>query len=492
MGIAPDWGLRRVRARAAADVMKRHYEAAAAGRRTSGWRRWTSDANAANAPALPALRELSRDLRRNNGWARRGIQAIVNNTVGWGIEAKAVASTPDMAAQALNTWQRWAYATSCDYDGRLPFSGGLQRLVLETIAESGEALVIREVASTADALASPVRIRVVEPDYLDSTRDAVAPMDSNPIVSGIEFDRRGRRLAYWIHDHHPGGNFVAGTKYESRRVLAEDVLHIYKVDRPGQARGVPWLTAAIARLSDLDDYEDARLMQQKIAACFGAFVQDYDGAGAAIGEESTEDDRIETLEPGHIAYLPPGKSITFATPPGTTDHASFTSVNLRRVAAALGVTYEDLTGDYSQVNFSSARMGRLAHWANVEDWRWNMLIPQLCDGVWRWVMKAAAEVYGWHEVPTAEWAPPPMPMLEPEKEGLAYTRLVRGGFRTLPQVWRELGEDPESMLKEIAASNTELDRLKIWLDSDPRRVSAAGLTQERVGAGAGGSAPDES
>jgi capsid protein len=121
-----------------------------------------------------------------------------------------------------------------------------------------------------------------------------------------------------------------------------------------------------------------------------------------------------------------------------------------------------------------------------------MLIPQLCDGVWRWVMKAAAEVYGWHEVPTAEWAPPPMPMLEPEKEGLAYTRLVRGGFRTLPQVWRELGEDPESMLKEIAASNTELDRLKIWLDSDPRRVSAAGLTQERVGAGAGGSAPDES
>jgi capsid protein len=156
---------------------------------------------------------------------------------------------------------------------------------------------------------------------------------------------------------------------------------------------------------------------------------------------------------------------------------------LRRIAATIGVTYEDLTGDYSQVNFSSARMARMAHWANVHDWRWNMLIPQLCRGVWGWAMELSAGLEGWTETPGAEWSPPPMPMLEPDKEGLAYSRLVRSGAMTLYQAIRERGEDPASHLAEIAEGNAKLDELGIWLDSDPRRTSAAGLTQARPGGG---------
>ena len=73
MAVAPQWGLRRVQARAATRAMARHYEAAQGGRRTSGWQRFSSDANAAAGPALTALRELSRDLLRNNGWAQTGV-----------------------------------------------------------------------------------------------------------------------------------------------------------------------------------------------------------------------------------------------------------------------------------------------------------------------------------------------------------------------------------------------------------------------------------
>ncbi len=186
-----------------------------------------------------------------------------------------------------------------------------------------------------------------------------------------------------------------------------------------------------------------------------------------------QDDR-----PGQILYLPPGKSVTFATPPSVAEHGTFTSSQLRRVAASLGVTYEDLTGDYSIATFSSARMARLSHWAKVRDWSWNMLIPQLCDGVWRWIMEPAAKVEGWPEVPRADWAPPPMPMLEPEKEGLAYTRLIRSGAMTLYQAIRERGEDPVSHLAEIAEGNAKLDELGIRLDSDPRRTSTSGIAQK--------------
>ena len=479
LSVAPSYGLNRLKSRAIAQSALRSYDAAGNGRRTTGWHRNSSDANSAAAASIATLRELSRDLRRNNGHARRGIRVISANTIGRGIAAKAVASSEKLAIHSLATWNKWAGSTSCDFDGRLKFSG-IQRLVMETVVESGEALIIKEAADASDGLPVPIRIRVLEPDYLDGSKDGTTEVGH--ISQGIEYDGRGRRIAYWIYRQHPGASGFGYSTIESYRQTAEDVIHIYRMDRPGQSRGVPWLAPAIAKLADLSDYDDARLMQAKIAACFGAFVTDAEGAGRAIGSQEDDDEanRLETLEPGHIEYLAPGKSITFPTPPSVSDHGSFTESQLRYIAACLDVPYEELTTDYSSVNFSSARMARLSHWGSVHDWRRNMIIPQLCDGVWAWVMGAAKGLEGWNELPTAEWAPPPMPMLSPEKEGMAYTRLVRSGVMTLAQAIRERGEDPDSHFAEIAASNKILDDMGIKLDSDPRHMSGSGIAQATI------------
>lgn len=476
LAIAPRYALARIRARATAVALARHYDATGGGRRTSGWRRRASDANAAAESSLVQLRELSRDLRRNNGWARRAIQIVGANTVGWGIEGKAAGDDDGVRTAAQEAWREWAGTTACDYAGRMTF-GGLQRLVAETVAESGEALVVRE-ASTDSSLPVPISIRVLEPDHLDiSSTPRAAP--GNRVVQGVELDERGRRVAYWIYPDHPGGTSVSPgmQRFTPLRVPAERVLHVYRVDRPGQMRGVPWLATAMARLHDFDDYSDAKLMQAKVAACFGAFVEDPEGESSPLGEPDATDDSLESLEPGHIEYLSPGQRVSFAQPTPTGDHASYASTILRSIASTLGVTYEDLTGDYSGVNFSSARMGRLAHWSNIHDWRWNMLIPQMCDGVWTWVIGTAAAMQGWPRVPQARWAPPPMPSLEPEKEGLAYQRLVRAGAMTLAQVIRERGDDLDEHLAEIAEVNARLDDLGIVLDSDPRKVAAGGTAQ---------------
>ncbi len=476
--LAPTYGLNRLRSKTTARLALRGYDAAGSGRRTAGWHRSSTDANGAAAGSLVRLRELSRDLRRNNGWAKRGIQVISSNSVGWGIKAKAKAETPELAKNAISLWDSWANSKACDFDGRLTFTG-IQRLVMDTVVESGEALILKEAANASDGLPVPLRIRVVEPDYID-TRKTGNTESGGKIINGIELDGRGRRVAYWIYYEHPGA-LVSGTHatLSSRRIPDADVIHVFQVDRAGQMRGVPWLSSAIAKLNDFDDYDDARLMQAKIAACFGAFVTDIDGAGSAIGEQSGDDEEelLETLEPGHIEYLQPGKSITFPTTPNVSDHGAFSETQLRRIAASLGVTYEDLTGDYSRVNFSSARMARLAHWNNINEWRWNMLIPQLCDGVWSWFAELAAPLQGWKSTPTAEWSPPPMPMLSPEKEGLAYTRLIRSGVITYAQAVRERGEDPEGHIAEIQEWNNKLDAAGIVLDSDARKTSGAGLYQ---------------
>lgn len=444
-------------------VLKRYFDAAGKGRRQAGWRRSGANANLTNRSAVKTLRDTGRDLARNNGWARRAIGTIGKNTVGWGIQAR----SPNAGANAQ--WKAWANdAKQCDASGLLPFSG-LQRLVIDTVVTSGEVLVVRDDTSNRG-----MKIKVLEPDYLDTLKVG------DNIESGVEMDQRGRPVAYWLFDRHPGSDRAVAT---SRRHDARDVCHVFLVERPEQIRGVSWLAAAVLKLKDFDDYEDAVLMRQKIAACFAAFVTDIDGSGSTIGGEGG-DDEIDSFEPGTIEYLPPGRDIKFADPPSMTDNDSFSANTLRAIAAALNVTYEDLTGDYSRVNFSSARMARLSHWADVHHWRWNMIVPMFCQRVWDWFCE---ERFG-ATVPVS-WAPPPMPMIEPDREGLAYSRLIRNGVMTHDAVVIERGGDPDTHWDEYAAGLRKLDQRGIVLDSDPRKTSAAGLTQERVGGGKGGKPP---
>jgi lambda family phage portal protein len=484
LALAPDFALRRLRARAAATVIARHYDASSAPERRRQWARAPTDANTANIGSLQELRNVARDLHRNNGYARKGIATIVNNTVGWGIEAEAIGAERPRR-RFMEMWRAWSESTDCDYDGDRTFTGQ-QSLGLFTAALSGEALAVRR--WHRDSVLG-FRVQLLEPDYIDTVKNGFTGDTGGPTIQGVEYDKQGRRTAFWLFDQHPGAAIISSSRFVSRRVPAEDVAHIYRCDRPGQVRGVTWLAPAIFDLKDFDEYLDATLMRNKIAACFAAFVTDTDGGAGALGAPDEQGDpTIETIEPGTISYLPMGKSVEFSNPPVVSDHDSFSKSNLASRGCCLGVTYEDLTGDYSQVNFSSARMARLSHWANVHDWRWNMLIPHFCDPVWRWAMEQmiiAGEI-DCPAPPDAQWTPPPMPMIEPDKEGLAYVRLVRAGAMTHDEMVREQGQDPDQHWAEYAAGLKKLDAFGIKLDSDVRAVSQAGLTQERVGAGGGG------
>lgn len=468
--VAPRTALRRQRARLAADVLQRHYEGAAGGRRTQGWARSIADANASTAPFVGRLRDVARDLVRNNPYAESALTTIVDHTVGWGIE-------PTNKA-ALATWKAWAGTTACDADGRFDFAG-LQKLVMRTIVESGEVLVRRRLRLPEDGLPLPLQLQVLEPDYLDTTRHGISLPNGGRIIYGVEFDPIGRRVAYWLFPDHPGNS--AWPAFASQRVPADGVLHVFKGMRPGAVRGASWFGPVLLRFKDFDDYEDATLMKQKVAALLSVITSDVDGAASPLGTaDDTTNPGIDSLEPGAIVNVPPGRTVEVVQPPTVSDYQAYSTANLRGIAAGLHVTYEDMTGDFSQVNFSSARMARLKHWARVEDWRWRMLVPQFCDPVWRWVMDAAS-IMGQPNAPTTLWSAPPMPMIEPDKEGLAYQRNIRSGIQTLSEAIRERGYDPEDLLTEMAKDNARLDALGLVLDSDPRKMTQAGQLQSAIG-----------
>jgi len=212
--VSPRWHLRRLRARMAAELTARHYEAASPGRRTQGWRRGIQDANTAAMSALEPLRAVARDLVRNNPYAEAALATIVDHTVGWGIKPS---TEPE-------TWRRWAESTACDADGRHDFYG-LQKLVLRTVAESGECLVRGRLRRPEDNLPIPLQLQILEPDYLDTFKDVPQLPNGGRIVQGVEFDILGRRVAYWLFRDHPGSGALGS--FSSQRVSAEFIQQVF-------------------------------------------------------------------------------------------------------------------------------------------------------------------------------------------------------------------------------------------------------------------------
>lgn len=482
---APAWTLRRVRARTALELASRHYDAASPGRRTSGWARSRGDVNAVLAVALPELRMHMRDLVRNNGYAAKAQSVLAGNVVGgWGITPRPSGAAADRASLL---WKAWADSTDCHAAGLTTFAGIQDQLVSAWVTD-GEVLVRRRPRRLADGLAIPLQLQVLEADHLDTSKDGLTGQQGGPIIQGVEHDVIGRRVAYWLFPEHPGSNRAQGT---STRVPASEVIHMFRAARPGAVRGVSPAAAAIVTLKDYDEFEDAALLQQKIAACFAAFVTDMDQSGTGLGEEDATDDRLETLEPGMIEYLPPGREVTFGTPPVPAPGA-FSERTLRKIAAAFDVTYEDLTGDYSRVNFSSARMARLAHWQGINRLQWQMMIPQVCARVWGWAMEQAVLAGLLPEAPGAEWTAPAMPMIDPDKEVLALSRSVRIGAMTHDQMVLQMGENPSTHWPAYAAGQKRLDALGIVLDSDARKVSQAGQLQTETAPAPNDKTPDGS
>jgi lambda family phage portal protein len=474
---APAAGFARLRARVATDMLARHYEGAAGGRRTQGWRRSSGDANAAVSVGLSRLRDVARDLVRNNAHACSAVDTIANDAVGWGITAKA--SPPDKRADEV--WKEWAESTACDADGRHDFYG-LQKLAMRTVIESGEVLIRRRLRRPEDGLPLPLQLQILEPDYIDTTRTGLILPNGGRIIHGIEFDVLGRRVAYWLFPEHPGSTLLGGViggplGGASRRVPAEAVLHVFRQTRPGQVRGPTWFAPVILKMKDFDDYDDAQLMKQKIAACLAVLTTDVDGSAQSLGKEDPASPEIDSLEPGMILNVPAGRDVTVVQPPTVGDFEEYSRVTLRTIAIGLGVNYEAFTGDFNELSFSAARMARLQHWGRVYDWRWQMVIPQLCDPVWAWAMVAAqimGRIRGEVPLPRAAWTAPPMPMIEPDKEGLAYMRNIRAGIMSHSEAIRERGYDPDEMLGELAKDFDRLDRLGLILDIDPRQRTQAG------------------
>lgn len=446
------------------------YEGARQGRREENWIVGAgTSANVEIANDRLRLRDRVRTLRRNNPYAVKAVSVLVANRVGTGILAAADGPNKRANARINDRWERWI--ERCDYTGNTDYYG-IQALAETCRIEAGECFIrMRQVPQTASDDIG-LRLQVLEPDHLDTNRNESS--NGVDIREGIEYIG-GLPVAYWLHPTHPGDYSPVFTRTtESVRVPAKDVLHYYRVERPGQLTGVTELAPVIRRLYDLDGYEDAELMRKKIAACaVSSITTQNELPGASMGPTTVASDgrRQEQWSPGMRHYLRPGEIETFFDPKPTPYYKEFFGVELHAIAAGLGMPYELLTGDLSEVTYTSHRGGLVQFRANVEADQWQLVIPQICQPIWDRFVNEIEMGPMPVRVP-AKFTPPRFGLLDPAKEIPAMIEAIQGGLSSWQDTIRREGNDPMKVFEEIVEDRKMFGDEDINVTSIPQMPQA--------------------
>jgi lambda family phage portal protein len=444
---------------------KRGYEGATGGRRGAGFKNTMASENTVIAMSVKTLRDRSRELCRNNPYARNAPKRIANNVVGTSIIPTPVhkRNLKSAETQLKRAWKDFGETTACDLSGDHNFYG-LQKMVMRAVIKTGVCIVRRIWLSEPKAGVISMRYQLLDPEFLDVSRSSVkAEADGGYTLRGIVFDKNNRKTHYWIYNMHPSENIA-----QSFKIPANDICYIFDKEDPGQIEGIPAFSSVILRMKDFDEYEDAQLIKQKIAACFAAFVQGQPGSAISVGG-TKDDDRLERMEPGIIEYMNEGESVTIANPPSVDGFGEYSRQNLQGQAVGVGMSYEAFTGDLSNVNFSSGRMGWLEFQRNIEDWQWVMLIPQFCEKAYKWFIEAAYLSGLVRDFDfDVSWTAPKREMIDPAKEVKALVEQVRAGFMSWQDAVKSLGYTPDEILAELIKDAKNFDDAGLMPTSDSR------------------------
>jgi lambda family phage portal protein len=472
---------------------RRMYQGAQFSRLTADWVTGNTSADSEIYGSAQKLRDRARQLCRDNDYARQALRAIEGNVIGQGIPFQSQVRMQrggrldTQVNDAIEAgWRQWTTARHCHTGGKLSFAD-IERLVIRACAESGE-VFIRLVRQSFGGSTVPLAMEVIEADQLDDGLNGRS-QQGNEIRMGVEVDGWGRPIAYHFLAYHPGDYQFSNQQISTqrhKRIPAEEIIHLYRAERPGQTRGVTWFASAIQRLHHLAGYEQAEVVRARASSALMGFITSPEGE--LIGDDVMDGDRVSNFEPGVFKYLNPGESVTVPSldsPDGQFE--PFLRAMLRAMAAGIGCSYETISRDFSQTNYSSSRLSLIEdrdHWRILQSW----MIENFHRRVFHeWielaVLSNALSLPGYELAPdrfkAARWMPRGWAWVDPAKEVAAYKEAVRCGFKTLGEVVAEQGGDLEEIFVQLESERLLAEKHGLVLDIDPGKVSNAGLTQAR-------------
>lgn len=456
----PGMAVKRMANRLRFEHMKRHYYGATGGERFSDWVGSMNHPDDDISSSFLSLISRARDLEKNNPWVTRSQQVFANNIVGTGIKPN-IQMTSDRDERIVKEiWEEWS--EQCDITGVQNFAS-MQHLIMQSVTLVGGVFAY-PVRYRSNKSLIPFKIQLMEQDHLAVSLNKFPNNNGLDIINGIEFDAMGVAKSYHLYKRHPGR-----LGPDSRSVLnfpKDEILYIFFQKRPGQNIGVTWYHAVMAVLKMLDDFSDATLERQRSSHSITGFVKDtvYDGFDPT--KTAQKGNLKDHTVPGGVYNLPSGKDFIFADPPEPHEYGGFTKTVLKSVSTGLNMPYESLSGDLSDVNFSSMRGSWLEFQRNITHWQQNIIIRQFCQPVFNIFRDYLMIRTVVSEEPQVQWIPPRREMIDVVEETKTLIMAMAAGLKPYKEALTELGRDPEATIDEVAKSFDLLKKMGLdfeWL-----------------------------
>jgi lambda family phage portal protein len=464
-------GLQRIRATSGGG-----YSAGGHSRLNADWAIAILSADQKIRASLTAMRARSRQLAENNDYAIRWLNLAKQNVIGpagigleMSFEAEEFNGAPKLNDAIETAWNRWGERATADQ--RMSWTDA-QQMWIHSFLQDGETFLRRVRGYPHNA--TQFALQFVDPDQVDTGYNRLrtpgtAGATANEIRMSVELDEWRRPVAYWINQGHP-----AEVGFRRVQEPADRIGHDFAFRALNQTRGVPWMHTAMTRLHMLGGYEEAELVAARLAACKMAAIQSKTGEDDGIAKPQKPGEDIEIdAEPGSFFRLPEGASIN----PVDWNHPSiafkdFTKAMLRGVAVGLNVSYSSLTGDLSDVNFSSIRQGILD-----ERDGWQVLqafaVEHLHQPVFADFLVMALTT-GQVQLPAgmgiadvlaaATWKPRGWQWVDPARDIAAQITARRAGNTTLAKMAAQCGDDWRDNIDQIAIENEYAKKKGVSLD----------------------------
>lgn len=473
---------------------KRAFHAARIDRLTAGWMAEAKSINEELRGDLDRLRARARDLVHNNDYASRFRGMVENNLIGpCGIQLQArvedAPGKPDILANAAieAAWSEWC--GQCDVTGRQTFRDLCQTLVggLPSDGEFLVAIVRGQDAGNRFGIA----LQAIDVDRIDTSFNQLLA-DGGRVIMGIELDRIGRTRAVHLFERHPHDG--AASSRQRIRLPAGDFIHGYRVTRPGQVRGIPWMAPGMLSLHHLGGFQLAALLAAEHGANHFGFFTSPDGAPPPGIAADDGGEAISTTVPGVYDTLPAGYTFQpYDSRYPNEVFAPFVKSTLQRIASGWRIAYHSLGNDLEGVSFSSIRSGALEErdrWA--DDQRW--FIAAFCEPVYRqWLTMAllggAITMPNGSALPVAkaqkfsahQWQPRAWDWVDPRADIEAKIMAVRAGAMAPQDIAAATGQDYEDVIARIAQAQRIAQTAGVSLSAYEAAVGARdGATAEAV------------
>ena len=483
---------------------------------------WLPPAQRADAALLPALRlgnARADDLVRNNGIAANAVALhkdhigghmfLISYRPNWrwlGMRETAAKSFVDEVEAAWSEYAEGMFG-EIDVEGKRTFTEFIREGV-GVHAFNGE-IFVQPVWDTETTQLFRTRFKAVSPKRVDTPGHG---MGNRFLRAGVEVDRYGRAVAYHIcEDDFP---FSGSGRWE--RIPRElptgrpAMLHIFEPVEDGQTRGANQFYSVMERLKMLDSLQATQLQSAIVKAMYAATIEselDTEKAFEYIAgapQEQKDNPLINILEKFSswydtnnvtlggvkIPHLFPGDDLKLQTAQDSDNgFSALEQALLRYIAAGLGVSYEQLSRDYSKVSYSSARAS-----AN-ESWRYFMgrrkfiaarLATQMfsCwleEALLRGIIRPPRARFDFYQARSAwsraEWIGAGRMAIDGLKEVQESVMRIEAGLSTYEKELALMGEDYQDIFRQQVRESAE--RQKAGLS---RPVWIAQAYQQQIGA----------